>query len=188
MTDQTVQQQVQPQMVYQQPAATPVYQQAVQPVYPAAPTTSILGLDVQDSQFWKGALLGAAVALLVTNESVQKGVVKTVSKLSGKALEQVEKAYQTAKHLFEQGNLRDAISKWEEVERMAPGYKSVRDYLVNGYKFLGVELYTEGKLEQAIEVWQRAARIAPDSADIVSFIRRTQAEIARLEELSNGNK
>ena len=98
--DQTMQQQVQPQAVYQQPLqqmhpATPVYQQAVQPVrtaypavhpvqtaYPAVPTTSFLGLDVQDSNFWKGALLGAAVTLLVTNESVQKGVIKTVSKLT----------------------------------------------------------------------------------------------------------
>lgn len=72
--------QVQPQMVYQQPA-TPVYQQSVQALPPVAPTT-VLGFDVQDSQFWKGALLGAAITLLVTNETVQKGVVKTVSKLT----------------------------------------------------------------------------------------------------------
>ena len=97
MADQTFQQ-VQPQMVYQQPvqqvpSATPVYQQAVQPVqtaYPVAPTTSFLGLDVQDSQFWKGALLGAAVTLLVTNESVQKGVVKSVSKLTMAAQSGIE--------------------------------------------------------------------------------------------------
>ncbi len=100
MTDQTVQQQVQPQMVYQQPAATPVYQQAVQPVYPVAPTTSTLGLDMQDSQFWKGALLGAAVALLVTNESIQKGVVKTVSKLTLAAqsgMEEMKEKFEDAK-------------------------------------------------------------------------------------------
>ena len=100
MADQTAQQQVQPQMVYQQPTATPVYQQQVQPVYPAPPTTSVLGLDVQDSQFWKGALLGAAVTLLVTNESVQKGVVKTLSKLTLAAqsgIEEMKEKFEDAK-------------------------------------------------------------------------------------------
>lgn len=100
MADQVVQQQqVQPQMVYQQPA-TPVYQQPVQAVAPVAPTTSILGLDVQDSTFWKGALLGAAVAMLVTNESVQKGVVKTVSKVTAAAqsgLEEMKEKFEDAK-------------------------------------------------------------------------------------------
>jgi len=100
MADQTVQQQVQPQMVYQQPA-TPVYQQPALTVNPAAvPTTSILGLDVQDSQFWKGALLGAAVTLLITNETVQKGVVKTVSKLTLAAqcgVEEMKEKFEDAK-------------------------------------------------------------------------------------------
>ena len=101
MADQIVQQQVQPQMVYQQPAS-PVYQQTapVQAVAPVAPTTSILGLDVQDSTFWKGALLGAAVAMLVTNESVQKGVVKTVSKLTAAAqsgVEEMKEKFEDAK-------------------------------------------------------------------------------------------
>ena len=82
MTDPILQQQLQPQMVYQQPATAPVYQQPVMPTYPAVPATSFLGLDVQDSQFWKGALLGTAITLLVTNESIQKGVVKTVSRLT----------------------------------------------------------------------------------------------------------
>ncbi len=99
MADQTVQQQVQPQMAYQQPA-TPVYQQPAQAAYPAVPTTSILGLDVQDSQFWKGVLLGAAVTLLVTNETVQKSVVKTVSKLTLAAqcgIEEMKEKFEDAK-------------------------------------------------------------------------------------------
>lgn len=106
--DQTMQQQVQPQAVYQQPLkqthpATPVYHQAVQPfqtAYPAVPTTSFLGLDVQNSNFWKGALLGAAVTLLVTNESVQKGVIKTVSKLTAAAqcgVEEMKEKFEDAK-------------------------------------------------------------------------------------------
>ncbi len=46
----------------------------------AAPSSSLLGLDMGSSAFWKGALLGAGIALAVTNETVQKAVVKAVSK------------------------------------------------------------------------------------------------------------
>ena len=50
-------------------------------VPPAPPATStFLGLDTASASFWKGAVLGAGVALLVTSETVQKAVVKTVSK------------------------------------------------------------------------------------------------------------
>jgi len=99
MADQILQQQVQPQAVYQQPA-TQVYQQPVQAAPPAAPATSFLGLDVQDSQFWKGALLGTAITLLVTNETVQKGVVKTMSKLTLAAqsgMEEMKEKFEDAK-------------------------------------------------------------------------------------------
>ena len=103
--DQAIQQQVQPQAAYQQPSQQmyPVYQQAAQPVQaasPVVPTTSFLGLNVQDSQFWKGALLGAAVTLLITNESVQKGVVKTASKLTAAAqcgIEEIKEKFEDAK-------------------------------------------------------------------------------------------
>ena len=37
-------------------------------------------LDVDDSEFWKGALLGAAAVLLLTNESVQGALLKTGAK------------------------------------------------------------------------------------------------------------
>ena len=88
------QQQVQPQYTYQQP---------IQPLPAMAPVTSLnspFGLDIKDSQFWKGALLGAAVILLVTNESVQKGVVKTVSKLTAAAqsgIEELKEKFEDAK-------------------------------------------------------------------------------------------
>jgi len=94
-------QQVQPQMV--------AYPQAVQPVpttyavpvtAPVEPPTSFLGLNLEDGQFWKGALLGAAVALLLTNESVQKGVVKTVSRLTAAAqsgIEELKEKFEDAK-------------------------------------------------------------------------------------------
>lgn len=81
------------------------YQQQPQQVYTTAPTTpvnptSVLGVNVQDSQFWKGALLGAAVTLLLTNESVQKGVVKGVSQLSAAAqsgIEEMKEKFEDAK-------------------------------------------------------------------------------------------
>lgn len=88
------QQQVQPQMNYQQPM------QAAPAMAPATSLTSPFGLDIKDSQFWKGALLGAAVILLVTNESVQKGVVKTVSKLTAAAqsgIEELKEKFEDAK-------------------------------------------------------------------------------------------
>jgi hypothetical protein len=88
------QQQTQPQMTYQQPVQlTPV-------VSPTSALASPFGLDIKDSQFWKGALLGAAVILLVTNESVQKGVVKTVSKLTAAAqsgIEEMKEKFEDAK-------------------------------------------------------------------------------------------
>lgn len=63
-------------------------------------STSVLGLDVKSSTFWKGALMGAAVALLVTNETIQKGVVKTVSKVMAAAsggIEEIKEKYEDAK-------------------------------------------------------------------------------------------
>jgi hypothetical protein len=55
---------------------------------------------MQDSQFWKGALLAAAVALLVNNENEQKGVVKPVSKLTIAAqsgIEEMKEKFEDAK-------------------------------------------------------------------------------------------
>ncbi|PIE58675.1 MAG: hypothetical protein CSA33_01875 [Desulfobulbus propionicus] len=99
MADQVYNQQAAVQAVYdphatytQQPVSTP-------PVYPA-PSTSLLGINVQDTQFWKGALIGAAVTLLLTNESVQKGVVKTVSKVTAAAqcgIEEMKEKFEDAK-------------------------------------------------------------------------------------------
>lgn len=50
----------------------------------AAPANAgFLGMNFRDQQFWKGALLGAAVALLVTNETVQKSVIRGAAKVMG---------------------------------------------------------------------------------------------------------
>lgn len=84
------------------------YQQYPQQTYTTAPassaapqtSTSVLGLNVQDSQFWKGALIGAAVTLILTNESVQKGIVKGVSQLTAAAqsgIEEMKEKFEDAK-------------------------------------------------------------------------------------------
>lgn len=57
------------------PYVTP--QQYAQVPVPAQP--GFLGLDVRDENFWKGALLGAGLAILLTNDSVQKGVMKAAA-------------------------------------------------------------------------------------------------------------
>lgn len=52
------------------------------PQAPQAPpaTSTFLGLDAGSATFWKGAAVGAGLALLMTSETVQNAVVKTVSK------------------------------------------------------------------------------------------------------------
>lgn len=98
----------QPQTVYvQQPYHTtqpqPTLQstQAAAPVpVNAAPTTSFLGLDVASSTFWKGALLGAGITLLVTSETVQKTVMKGITKMmtaTSSGIEELKEKYEDAK-------------------------------------------------------------------------------------------
>ena len=67
------------------------------PLYPAAQAyqavpaqTTVFGLNLQDQQFWKGALIGAGLTLLVTNDSVQRTVMKGVSSIFSAAKSGVE--------------------------------------------------------------------------------------------------
>lgn len=83
---------------------TKVYAVPVQqaPAVPAAPatTTTFLGLDVSSAAFWKGAALGAGVAVLATSETVQKAVVKTVSKgmaAASAGVEELKEKFEDAK-------------------------------------------------------------------------------------------
>ncbi|WP_051958014.1 hypothetical protein [Desulfobacter vibrioformis] len=71
---------------------------AVQQAPPA--TSSFLGLDAGSATFWKGAILGAGVALLVTSETVQKAVVKAVSKgmaAASTGVEELKEKFEDAK-------------------------------------------------------------------------------------------
>jgi len=56
---------------------------------PSAEGYSILGLDLSDGNFWKGALIGAALTLLVTNETVQRAIMMGVAKAYSAAEEGV---------------------------------------------------------------------------------------------------
>lgn len=104
--------------------------------------------------------------------------------LSGEIKKEVDEAYWTAQSHFKKGDLKEAIQYWEKVERLAPDYLSVREYLVNAYKFVGVELYSQNQLQEAINVWRQAARLDPDNEEITKYINRTENEIRKLEELS----
>ena len=104
--------------------------------------------------------------------------------LSRELQKEVDGAYRQAQTAFTEGNLQGAIAGWEKVERLAPGYQSVRDYLVNSYKFLGVELYGQNRLPEALDVWRKAAALAPGNAEIAAYVKRTENEIQKLKAMS----
>jgi tetratricopeptide (TPR) repeat protein len=104
--------------------------------------------------------------------------------LSADLQREVDVANREAQKAFQEGNLQAAIDQWERVERLAPNYQSVRSYLVNAYKFVGVELYGKNMLLDAVTVWRKAASLAPGNTEIREYIRRTENEITRLNELT----
>ena len=58
-------------------------------------------LNLDDSEFWKGALIGAATVLLLTNESVQNTLFKTGAKAKEAVQSGVEKVKETASEIAE---------------------------------------------------------------------------------------
>jgi tetratricopeptide (TPR) repeat protein len=107
--------------------------------------------------------------------------------LSRELQKQVQDIYEKAQSAFNRGELKQAMTAWEEVERLAPGYQSVRDYLVKVYRFIGVDLYGKNLMKEALAIWNKALAIAPDNSEIAAYARRTQNEIEKLKELSNDN-
>lgn len=105
-------------------------------------------------------------------------------RLSPELRSEVEDSYAEGQRAFQSGELTRAIVLWERVERLAPDFESVRAYLVNAYKFVGVELYGKNQLEQAVTAWRKAAALDPDNPEIAGYIRRTETEIMKLKELS----
>lgn len=104
--------------------------------------------------------------------------------LSAELQKEIDFVYNTAQELFKKGDLIQAIGHWEKVERLAPNYLSVRKYLVNAYKFVGVESYGKNKLQEAVVVWKKAIQLDPDNSEIRNFINRAETEIRKLKELS----
>ncbi len=104
--------------------------------------------------------------------------------LGSELRKRVDEIYQAAQDYFENGNIDKAVENWEEVNRLAPNYLSVREYLVRAYKFIGIELYGRHMFNEAIDVWDKAARLQPENAEIKDYINRTKNEIRKLEELS----
>jgi hypothetical protein len=71
--------------------------------YPQAqpyPSSTCLGLNFRDQQLWKGAILGAAVTLLLTSETMQKGIIRGVAKMYGAV----------------QGGIQEIKEKFEDVQ------------------------------------------------------------------------
>jgi len=111
-------------------------------------------------------------------------VSKPASTLSPEMVQEVEAAYRLAQEQFTAGNLEQAVSNWERVERLAPGYRSVRDYLVRAYRFVGVELYGRSKLEEALDIWTKALKLDPNNSEIRGYLERTETEIKKMREYS----
>ncbi len=124
----------------------------------------------------------AKVALAKPSRSPETAVP---TKLSAAVRKEAETAYGEGQRAFADGDLNMAIAHWEEVNRLAPDFKSVRDYLVRAYKLLGIDLYGKNQLEKAIAMWEKALVLVPGSAEISNYIARTRGEVARLEEAEN---
>ena len=120
------------------------------------------------------------------DENIEIGLKTTdINDLSPQIRSEIDNNYRKAKQHFGKGNLDDAITLWEKVNRMAPGYRSVRDYLVKAYTFVGVELYAQKSREDALDIWNKAARLDPNNAEVQSYVKRTKNEILTLKELSH---
>jgi tetratricopeptide (TPR) repeat protein len=104
--------------------------------------------------------------------------------LSDNVRKEAEGLYRDGQAAFDKGMFEDAIESWERVEVLAPDYNSVRQYLVEAYKYLGVEHYGNNELERALALWRRAAELLPENQEIASYIRRTEAEMDKIRELT----
>jgi tetratricopeptide (TPR) repeat protein len=130
-------------------------------------------------------LRASVLKAMASTPSSAKSPAASLS-LSTELEAQVRSLYESGRQSFQQGLLGEAISRWEKVELLAPGYQAVRSYLVNAYKFVGVEHYGQNRPEEAIAAWRKAALLEPDNAEIANYIRRTENEVRRLNELSHG--
>ncbi len=120
----------------------------------------------------------------IASKKAAPAVETKAKSLSPEILEQVDNLYKTAQRYFESGELGQAVAYWERVEQLAPGYQSVREYLVKAYKFIGIDYYGQNRLREAIDTWNKAAALDPDNDEIRDYIKRSEIEIRKLKELS----
>ena|GEM_PF-1198123 len=82
------------------------YSQAVGvPQFANSADSQWLGMNFRDDQFWKGVLLGAAAALLVTNDTVQKAVMKGTASVwtaAQSGVEEVKEKFEDVKAEIQQ--------------------------------------------------------------------------------------
>ncbi len=109
------------------------------------------------------------------------------TKLSATIRKEAEASYLAGQQAFAQGDLSGAISHWELAHRLAPDYRSVRDYLLQAYKLSGIDYYGKNRLPEAIAVWEKALRMVPGNPEISNYIARTRGEMARLAEAGYGD-
>jgi hypothetical protein len=77
----------------------------VAPQFANSADSQWLGMNFRDDQFWKGVLLGAAVALLVTNDTVQKAVMKATASVwtaAQSGVEEVKEKFEDVKAEIQQ--------------------------------------------------------------------------------------
>jgi len=126
----------------------------------------------------------------IVSLSVQEIIVETddaeivIKPLSSDLKKEVEEEYNNAQEYYKNGELNRAVESWERVERLAPDYQSVRKYLINAYKYIGVDLYGNNNLKEALKTWQKAALLDENNSEINNYIRRAETEIKKLQELS----
>lgn len=133
----------------------------------------------------KSSIISTQSVAITTNDTKTS---KAAGKPSVQILKEAEEEYAAAQSHFTSGNLNSAILHWENVERLVPGYLSVREYLLKAYKFQGVEYYSKGELREAISTWEKALKIAPNNEEILTYIQRTETELKKLEQLSYESK
>jgi len=109
---------------------------------------------------------------------------EAVPELSSEIRDQAKQLYDDAGKAYEAGDLETAIARWEQVERIAPNFESVRAWLVNAYKYMGVEYYGSNRLQDAIAVWEKAQKLDPGSTEIAEYVRRARSELHNMQELS----
>ncbi len=105
--------------------------------------------------------------------------------LSEEQLAEISDLYQEAKELFNSGDIRAAVQRWERVAGQSPNYLSVREFLVKAYRFLGLELYGQKRRAEAVEVWKKALALDPANDEIAEYIKRAEAQMKKLEELAH---